>query len=130
MAKFGYLYLNKGKWGGKSIVPADWIDTSFQSQTKMPTKGGPVDYGYYWWLYPERGLYEAWGGQGQRIGVFPELNIVTVMTSDIPTDSPRSPFFSNIYEYIVESVKSSNSLPPDAAASSELVRWGEKVQKP
>ena len=130
MAKFGYLYLNKGKWGGKSIVPADWIDTSFQSQTKMPTKGGPVDYGYYWWLYPERGLYEAWGGQGQRIGVFPELNIVTVMTSDIPTDSPRSPFFSNIYEYIVESVKSSNALPPDAAASSELVGWGEKVQKP
>ena len=130
MAKFGYLYLNKGKWGGKSIVPADWIDTSFQSHTKMPTKGGPVDYGYYWWLYPERGLYEAWGGQGQRIGVFPELNIVTVMTSDIPTDSPRSPFFSNIYEYIVESVKSSNALPPDAAASSELVGWGEKVQKP
>jgi len=34
MAKFGYLYLCGGEWGGKQIVPADWVDvsTTFQVQ--------------------------------------------------------------------------------------------------
>lgn len=126
MAKLGYLYLNNGVWEGKSIVPSDWVHSTFQSHTKI----GPSDYGYYWWLYPERGFCEAWGGQGQRIGVFPELNIVTVMTSDIPDDSLRSPFFSSIYDYIVESVKSSSDLPANSEALAELESWVEKVQEP
>ena len=28
MAKFGYLYLNRGVWDGRQIIPAAWVDTS------------------------------------------------------------------------------------------------------
>jgi len=31
MAKFGYLYLNKGLWEGRSIVPAAWVEASTTS---------------------------------------------------------------------------------------------------
>ena len=42
MARFGFLYLNRGRWDGQQIVPAAWIAES--------TAPNPNDYGYYWWL--------------------------------------------------------------------------------
>lgn len=129
MAKLGYLYLNGGMWEGESIIPSAWVDRSFQSHTKIETAGGAADYGYFWWIYPERGLYEAWGGQGQRIGIFPDLNIVAVMTSDITEDKPRSPFFSGIYDFIIESAKSTNALPENPEALAELERRIEAAQE-
>jgi CubicO group peptidase (beta-lactamase class C family) len=29
-AKFGRLYLNGGNWGGKQIIPEDWVQASTQ----------------------------------------------------------------------------------------------------
>lgn len=103
-AKLGQLYLNHGLWEGRMVVSPGWVDASVQSHTRMPTTGGPADYGYYWWVYPERGLYEAWGGAGQRIGVFPAHSLAVVMTADIGDDVPRSPFAAAIYRSICESV--------------------------
>ena len=31
-AKYGYLLLNRGKWDGKQVIPADWIDKTTQAQ--------------------------------------------------------------------------------------------------
>jgi CubicO group peptidase (beta-lactamase class C family) len=42
MARFGFLYLNHGRWDGRAIVPAAWVAES--------TAPNPNDYGYYWWL--------------------------------------------------------------------------------
>ena len=67
-------------------------------QVKMPARGGPVDFGYYFWLYLERNLAEAWGGAGQRIAVLRDLGVVVVMTADMPDDIPRSPFAAQIYD--------------------------------
>ena len=122
MAKLGSLYLNDGLWEGKTIVPADWVHASLQSHTKIEISGGFADYGYYWWIYPDLGMYEAWGGAGQRIGIFPKLNIVTVMTADIPDDAPVSLFSSEIYRYIIEAAKSPMALPEDLEVSAELER--------
>ncbi len=41
MAKFGLLYLNQGNWEGKQVVPADWIEASFQPNE--------LEYAYQWW---------------------------------------------------------------------------------
>jgi CubicO group peptidase (beta-lactamase class C family) len=130
MAKLGYLYLNDGTWEGERIVSADWVRKSLQSHTRIQIAGGFADYGYYWWIYPELGLYEAWGGAGQRIAIFPELGIVTVMTSDIPDDAPVTPFSSAIYHYIVEAAKSPAALPENPKASAELGRQIATVAQP
>ncbi len=63
MAKFGSLYLSYGEWETRRVVERTWVEKSLTAQVKMPTSGGPADYGYYWWLYPDRGLFEAWAGQ-------------------------------------------------------------------
>jgi CubicO group peptidase (beta-lactamase class C family) len=71
----------------------------------MPARGGGADYGYYFWLYPERKLFEAWGGAGQRIGMFPELGVAVVMTASIGDDIPRSAFAGTIYDYVLQATR-------------------------
>jgi len=122
MAKLGSLYLTSGEFEGRRILDREWVEKSLSAHVKMPTRGGPAEYGYYWWLYPERKLVEAWGGAGQRIGVFRDLGLVVVMTSDVPTDIPRSPFAGRVYDGVRASVKSSSPLPADPSAVSELKR--------
>ncbi|NIM95834.1 MAG: serine hydrolase [Anaerolineales bacterium] len=83
MAKFGYLYLNGGLWGDKRILSKEWIEESVEDHAS-PTWGD--GYGYQWWLRTYdlgstsiESFYAAgWGGQ--RIMVFPSLDMVVVFT--------------------------------------------------
>ncbi|MEF2966762.1 serine hydrolase [Paenibacillus sp. M1] len=85
MAKFGYLYLNKGKWGDRQIVPGDWVEASTRKQVSAYDGG---EYGYLFWIMnvsDSQGnllsAYEANGYLGQHIRVIPELDTVVVVTS-------------------------------------------------
>ena len=90
LTKFGSLYLNGGKWKGKQVIPADWVDIStrrhfrFRSRTG-PDSGGEFGYGFFWWYscYPSpAGLIEARTAVGngqQRIFVLPTLNTVVTI---------------------------------------------------
>jgi CubicO group peptidase (beta-lactamase class C family) len=111
MAKLGYLYLHDGAWAGKQIVPAEWVQVSLQRHTGIQISAGIADYGYYWWLYPKLGMSEAWGGAGQRIAIFRDLDLVIVMTADISDDAPVTSFSTEIYRRIVSSVKARSTLP-------------------
>ncbi len=77
-AKFGRLYLNRGEWNGKQVVPANWVEES----TQLDTTTDPVDfYQYFWWVdvvQPERGRFMARGIQGQFIYVVPDKDLVIV----------------------------------------------------
>ena len=85
LAKIGELMLRKGAWNGKQLIPADWVEESTQPVTKFPEGGG---YGYMWCLeaddqYPDacRGAFAAHGVYGQRIAVFPALDMVVAHKS-------------------------------------------------
>jgi len=79
-ARFGYLFLRRGKWGGKQIVSEKWI--------RMATTPGPVgpDYGFLWWLNTQRkqwpsapaSSFAAIGAGSNTIWVDPEHDIVIV----------------------------------------------------
>jgi len=83
MAKFGLLYLNNGFWNGKQVIPKDWVA---QSLAKHSVVAG-LDYGYLWWtkyLDADGVRYYgklAQGNGGQKIYIFKELNLVTVITA-------------------------------------------------
>jgi CubicO group peptidase (beta-lactamase class C family) len=77
-AKLGYLWMNKGVWEGQQIVPRDWVEASVKTQIKT---GGDDDYGYGWWIVGKDGEYAAVGRGGQRIQVWPALNMMLVMTA-------------------------------------------------
>jgi CubicO group peptidase (beta-lactamase class C family) len=120
MLRFGLLYLQRGRFGGRQIVDSSWVDSATTAHVKMPTAGGPADYGYYWWLYPEKGLLEAWGGAGQRISLFRDWGIVIVMTADIPNDIPRSVTAAKVFEFVERSIKSSHSIAANPTSVSNL----------
>lgn len=83
MAKFGLLYLNKGQWQGKQIIPEEWVRESITAHSNI----NGTDYGYLWWLQwlNAGGLkYDgvaAKGNGGQRIYLFPAYNFMAVITS-------------------------------------------------
>lgn len=74
-AKFGRLYLNKGNWDGKQLVPAEWVTES----TKVDEENGAwKGYQYQWWLPSEEGDFTAEGHLGQFIYVNPAKELVMV----------------------------------------------------
>ena len=85
LLKFGMLYLNRGQWQGRQVIPAAWVDSSFVQRTTSPWNGN--GYGYGWWVRPTRGVHAhyAWGYGGQFVFVVPALELVVVMTSDAET---------------------------------------------
>jgi CubicO group peptidase (beta-lactamase class C family) len=106
MAKLGYLFLNGGVWQGEQIVSQEWVEESTKKHTLTLWADG---YGYQWWLktYPSGttsvdSFYAAgWGGQ--RLMVFPSLDIVVVFTGGNYVE--EEPVDEIISRYIVPAVR-------------------------
>jgi len=90
LAKFGYLYLNGGRWDGRQVVPADYVAASTRQHSSPPPDGPAEGYGYQWWVTSQAGhpRFLAVGYGGQFIQVVPDLDLVVVITSD--TNQPRT----------------------------------------
>jgi CubicO group peptidase (beta-lactamase class C family) len=84
LAKFGYLYLNGGRWNGSQVVPADYVRASTQPHTDLPWLGPGGGYGYQWWTrrVGQHDSFVAVGIGGQRILVLTDLDLVVVITTD------------------------------------------------
>lgn len=115
MAKIGWLYLNKGRWGREQIVPAAWVEAS----TRGHIEAHPGDrYGYHWWVRND-GNYAAVGYKGQFIFVERDKNMVVVFTGDLPGGTFFIPMELG-QKYIIPAASSSKSLPPDAIQAARL----------
>jgi CubicO group peptidase (beta-lactamase class C family) len=77
MAKLGLLYLNRGNWDGRQIVPAEWVAAATRPQKNS---SNTRDYGFGWWIPKSDPMiaYEASGRGGQSISVLPDKNTVIV----------------------------------------------------
>ena len=80
-AKFGQLFLQKGAWDGRQIIPSDWVAASTRDHAPdtHPIRG--TGYGYQWWVPmpqsgPNAGDFFAVGIYGQYIYVNPSANLV------------------------------------------------------
>lgn len=85
IAKFGQLYLQKGMWNGKQLVPESWIDEATKLQTSNgsnPESDWDQGYGYQFWRC-RNGAYRGDGAFGQYCIVLPEQDAVVAITSGI-----------------------------------------------
>lgn len=97
LARFGHLFLNKGKWKDKQLISAAWVDagTCPHVPASLPLHGlsgadGRGTYGYNWWAngikadgkrkWPDApaGTYSASGYNNNDMFVIPEWNMVVV----------------------------------------------------
>jgi CubicO group peptidase (beta-lactamase class C family) len=83
IARFGQLYLQKGKWNGKEILPEAWVNEATSYQTKSQEGNGDwaQGYGYQFWRC-KPGFYRGDGAFGQYCIVMPGQDAVLAITSE------------------------------------------------
>lgn len=85
IASFGQLYLQKGRWQGKQLVPEAWIEAATQLQTSNgsnPHSDWDQGYGYQFWRC-RNGAYRGDGAFGQYCIVLPDQDAVIAITSGV-----------------------------------------------
>lgn len=86
IARFGQLYLQKGVWEGKQIVPASWVADATSKQVSNGDPNSPSDwnqgYGYQFWRC-RHNAFRGDGAFGQYCVVLPELDAVLAITSGL-----------------------------------------------
>ena len=79
-ARFGYLFLRRGRWGDEQILSDEWVELATTPSEIRP------QYGYMWWLNTERLMWEdlpessfaALGAGTNAIWIDPEDDLVVV----------------------------------------------------
>jgi CubicO group peptidase (beta-lactamase class C family) len=89
MGRFGQLYLQRGRWNGKQLIPQSWVDESTRSYSTTGRAGFNSGYGYMWWVVPDDpsidrrgvpvGAFTAAGNGGRYITIIPSLNVVVAV---------------------------------------------------
>jgi CubicO group peptidase (beta-lactamase class C family) len=116
LARFGHLFLHKGRWRGAQVIPASWVDASVRSYSTVTgsqrSPGTKTGYGYMWWIqanakaHPELripdGIFTASGAGGQRLTVIPQIE--TVIVNLMNTDDALPRFSSQQWDEMLANV--------------------------
>jgi CubicO group peptidase (beta-lactamase class C family) len=103
LARFGYLYLQAGRWEGRQVLPEAWVIESMKERTDTPWAGG---YGYGGWI-PRVGVpaFTMRGYLGQEVYVFPRKDLVVVFTADLPPGEADRITDELVREYVLAAVE-------------------------
>jgi len=124
MAKFGQLLLQKGRWQGKQLIPASWVDeaTSFkidQAPNAPPSKKDSSDwmqgYCYQFWRC-RHNAFRADGAFGQYIIVMPDKDAVIAITAESPDMQDE---INLVWKYLYTAI-ADGKLPADEASDKLL----------
>lgn len=84
IAKFGQLYLQNGKWEGKQLIPATWVQQATSKQVSNgdnPSSDWNQGYGFQFWRC-RHNAFRGDGKDGQFCVVLPDQDAVVVMTAN------------------------------------------------
>ncbi len=123
IAKFGQLLLQKGKWEGKQLVPAEWVEQATSKQVRndlAKTHTRPdwmQGYGFQFWQC-RHGAFRGDGRDGQFCIVMPEMDAVVVMTAKSRQYQEQVDL---VWEHLLPSFKE-GILPEDQCAREKLLQ--------
>lgn len=139
MAKLGLLYLNKGKFEGKQILPAAWveeatskhIDQEPDATAEKRATGQYADwiqgYGYQFWR-SRNNSFRGDGAFGQYILMMPEQDAVLIITSeshDLPDD------LNQVWQHLLPAFQAKALAPnPKALASLKQFNASRQLETP
>jgi CubicO group peptidase (beta-lactamase class C family) len=85
IARFAQLYLQRGEWQGRQILPPEWVDQATARQVSNgsdPASDWNQGYGFQFWR-SKHGNYRGDGAFGQYAIVMPEHDAVVAITSGV-----------------------------------------------
>ena len=118
IARFGQLYLQKGQWEGRQLVPANWVEQATSVQTANgsdPTSDWEQGYGFQFWRC-RHGFFRGDGAFGQFCIVMPQYDAVVAITSG---SRNMQAVMNLVWDRVVPALKA-NALPADDANDRAL----------
>jgi hypothetical protein len=118
IARFGQLYLQKGMWQGKQLVPAEWVAAATSRQVSngsSPTSDWEQGYGYQFWR-ARHGFYRGDGAYGQFCLVLPQYDTVIAITSGT---RDMASVMNLVWDRLVPALEPA-ALPPSAVNDKAL----------
>jgi hypothetical protein len=111
LAKFGQLYLKKGRWNGRQVLPPEWIEeaTTFKIQqpgTDLEKQKRESDwhqgYCYQFWRC-RHNAFRGDGAFGQYTIVMPDQDAVISITSESPSMQGQ---LNLVWDYLLPAIQS------------------------
>ena len=127
MAKLGMLYLHGGEWDGAQIIPSKWVA---KSTTWYVEKEDGDGYGYLWTVYPHSNHYAALGMGGQQIQIYPEQNLIVVLTASLNSYAGTPEIDHLLNTYILPSTRSDKAVPENPTGLAHLEAAIETAANP
>lgn len=126
IAKFGQLYLQKGQWQGKQLVPSEWIEQATSKQFSNgsdPTKDWDQGYGFQFWRC-RHDAYRGDGKDGQFCIVLPKLDAVIAITANTGDMQAE---LNLVWDKLLPAFHD-KPLPEDASGIAKLKNACEKLE--
>ncbi len=118
IAKFGQLYLQRGRWEGKQLLPAEWVAMATSKQTSNgsnPKSDWNQGYGFQFWRC-RHNAYRGDGAFGQYCLVMPDQDAVVAITSGV---KDMQAVLNVVWDKLLPAMQS-EALPVNAAAAGQL----------
>lgn len=125
VAKFGQLYLQKGKWDGKQLVPEAWITAATSKQVSNgtnPDSDWNQGYGFQFWRC-RHNAYRGDGKDGQFCIVMPDHDVVVVMTAN---NSKLQDQLNVVWDELLPAI-SPQPLDPNPAAEEAIKLFAKSL---
>lgn len=116
MARIGYLYLRRGQWNGRQLLPAAWVEQVFHPTVDMGFGANAPAFKYAngWWSIPSKRAFFTAGFNRQLIVVLPDIDVVVAVTGRRHYPLPL------FIDHITAAVRSREPLPADTGAQDLL----------
>ncbi len=115
VAKLGQLYLQRGRWGERQLIPERYVEVATSRQIETPAMEN-IDwqqgYGYQFWM--SRHGYRGDGAFGQFCLVLPEQDAVVAMTGG--TEEMQS-VLDHVWDHLLPGL---GSVSPEEGALPDL----------
>jgi CubicO group peptidase (beta-lactamase class C family) len=126
LAKFGQLYLQKGRWNGRQVLPATWVEEATTFKIQQPAadleqmkKKSDWHQGYCYQFWRCRhNAFRGDGAFGQFTIVMPEQDAVIAITSESPDMQGE---LDLVWEHLLPGIKEA-PLPPKKSAQEQLTQ--------
>jgi CubicO group peptidase (beta-lactamase class C family) len=124
MAKFGQMYLDKGKWNGKEIIPESWVNEAttlkiYQApdapQSVRDSSDWMQGYCYQFWRC-RHNAFRGDGAYGQYIIVMPDKDAVVAITCETPDMQGE---INLVWKYLLPAIRE-EKLPENPALNETL----------